>query len=75
MNRLPIFPDTDLGKKYETSPICMSSLNKSHANLLYLIPILVYVPLKRTLQQRGIGINPGNPQYDQLEINKQNIII
>ena len=44
------FVTTDKLKIWNTSRICMSSLCRGHANLLYIVPIfLVYVLLKRAL--------------------------
>ena len=40
-------------KIWNTSRICVSSLRRGHANLLCIVPILVYVLLKRALISRN----------------------
>ena len=42
------------------SRICVSSLRRGHANLLCIVPILVYVPPKRVLQDLDQIIKDGN---------------
>ena len=38
-------------KIWNASRICVSSLRRGHANLLCIVPILVYVLLKRALEK------------------------
>jgi hypothetical protein len=40
-----------VGKIWNASRICMSSLHRGHANLLCIVPILVYMLLKLAQQQ------------------------
>ena len=52
---------TRIRKIWNTSRICVSSLRRGHANLLCIVPILVYVLPKRALELTYFKIRKSNP--------------
>ena len=65
-------PEKKVKKIWNASRICVSSLRRGHANLLCIVPILVYV--FRRIQREGLSLGYIYPQHSaglQIQVQSQ----